>query len=251
MESALRPDQARAARDDMFFEYAQRLKTPKQVSYEQLLDHARAPGRKVIVLGGYSGLGYENPQILKNHLRELMRQAGDNVMYVIGGTEDGIGEAYRWIPEFREELGLKQIVSSGIVSRNAAKYGVSSFADYVHFVDTDVNIWDVLRDGQSLMVDIADRTRGLMVYFKGGAVSKAEIQEALAKRVAVDLVTDRRLTPIPKKVAERLAKDPHFVADETRGFVLEAPNHLTLKLKGHFRRPSTRGCFNGLFERAQ
>ncbi len=227
----------RRARDAMFREYLTRLRRTRTevVDYNQLRAHAR--GRRVTVLGGYSALGYENPHAVRAQVRELMRSNGDHAMYVIGGTTDGIGQAYEWIPEIARELGYHDVKTAGIVSRNAAQYGVAE-QDYVLFADTDVNQWEVQRNGRSLMVNIAEHTQGRMVYFRGGAVSTAEIEEALRRNVSVTIVNDPRIAPNAHAVAKRLISTPDLVTDGTAQFVRGVADHPSLQVvgDGNFRR---------------
>ena len=222
-------DAKRAARDTSFFAYVEKLKaTPTQVvEYRGLL--AAAQGRKVVVLGGYSGLGYENPPALREHIKNLMKAQGSGVLYVSGATADGIGAAYKWIPELAAELKLTDIKTAGIVSRNAWEWGIEP-QDYVVFVDTAVDNWNVKVDGKSLMVDIAAQTQGQLVYFRGGAVSRTELEEALARNVRVTLVIDEATTPSQKNVAKKVAGNPNYVVDGTTALVSEAAKHPTLKV---------------------
>ncbi len=136
----------------------------------------------------------------------------------MGGTREGIGRAYSWIPEAAREFGLGDIKTVGIVSRNAVEYGVAR-QDYIVFVDTPVDDWGVRANGRSLMVDIAKQTGGQMIYFRGGAVSHAEIEEALATGVPVTVYTGDGLAPDAVRVAKRLEKDPNYVTDGTEDFV--------------------------------
>lgn len=157
-------DRARRERDATYEAYVRELESSPTtvVSYEGLLEAVR--GYQVTVLGGYSGLDYELPGVLREQIAKMMRRKGDKSVYVLGGTEHGIGKAYRWIPELALKFGLSQIKTAGIVSRNAAAYGVPEH-DYIVFVDTPVDNWEVLANGRSLMVDIAKQTAGKWLTF--------------------------------------------------------------------------------------
>ena len=158
-----------------------------------------------------------------------MKAQGSGVLYVSGATADGIGAAYKWIPELAAELKLTDIKTAGIVSRNAWEWGIEP-QDYVVFVDTAVDDWNVKVDGKSLMVDIAAQTQGQLVYFRGGAVSRTELEEALARNVRVTLVIDEATTPSQKNVAKKVASNPNYVVDGTVRLVEDAAKYPTLKV---------------------
>ncbi len=224
-------DERRVARDAMFTAYLGKLQGTgtRVVTYDELVYNAS--GYKVRVLGGYSGLGYENPEVVKAYLRAQIAADGNNTMYVIGGTSDGIGAAYEWIPQIARELGFTNVKTAGIVSRNAAEWGIAK-QDLVVFVDTSVDSWEVIEGGRSLMVKIAEDTHGEMIYYKGGAVSASEIGEALSRGVRVTIVTDPRIAPNAAKVAKKLVKDPSMVVDGTAELVRDAASHPTLRVIG-------------------
>lgn len=205
MKSAPGADAARVARDDKFRNYVKSMPASHatNVSYEQLVDLGK--NRPVVVLGGYSGQGYQNPEALRAYIKKLMQQSGDRTLFVIGGTEGGIGDAYKWIPEIAKELNLKDVETAGIVSRNAAEYGVAK-QNYITFVDTPVDSWEVKNGSESLMVGIAKDTNGQMVYFRGGDVSKAEITEAVNRGVPVSLITSSDMGANVDAAAKKIAK---------------------------------------------
>jgi hypothetical protein len=73
------------------------------------------------------------------------------------------------------------------------------------------------------MVDVAQQTGGALIYFRGGAVAKEEIEEAVKLGVPVTLYTGDGLAPSTANVAKRLEKDPDYVTDGTRRFVDRPP----------------------------
>ena len=164
---------------------AEGARTMKEVGYAELL--REASGFKIVVLGGFSGRGYADPEALRRLVRGLVRREGDGVLYVIGATEDGIGAAYRWIPEAAAEFGLARVRTAGIVSSNAREMALPP-QDFTVFVPTPPGDWRVIADGRSRMVDIAADSGGRMVYFGGGEVARSEIAEARARGVPVELV---------------------------------------------------------------
>lgn len=205
-----------AERDAKYQEYLRNHpgKDPEILSYESLLD--RAAGRRVKVFGGYSGLGYQDPEVVHRHVDRIVRETGDGTLYVLGGTKDGIGEAYDWIRSLARSASLGNVKTAGIVSREAALYpdGIAR-QDYLVFVDTELDVWEVRRDGLSLMVDVAKRTGGDMVYFKGGAISGAEIQEALDRRVKVTIYAGPDIQPSREHLDKKKKQNPAYVADGT------------------------------------
>ena len=187
-------DRRRQERDEVFSGYLEELEAagrPKVVTYDDL--RRRLADYRVVVVGGFSGRGYRRPEVVRQKLRELVEARGDRSAYVIGATADGIGRAYAWIRELAAELGL-EVRTAGIVSRNGAELGVAA-QDWVVFVDTPVDDWEVRVDGRSLMVSIAADTGGEMVYFGGGEVARAEIEEAVERGVPVTLYTGEGMAP--------------------------------------------------------
>lgn len=168
-------DAKRAVRDASYLAFLETLKaTPTRVvDYDGLL--AAAKGLKVVVLGGYSGLGYEHPPALRERLKSLMKAQGSGVMYVSGATADGIGAAYKWIPELAAELKLTDIRTAGIVSRNAWEWGIEP-QDYVVFVDTPVEDWNVVVDEttQPSQKNVAKKVTANPTYVVDGTVKLVE-----------------------------------------------------------------------------
>lgn len=194
------------ARDQMYDEYVKSLQGSGIGIHATYDSFKQAIGdRRVVVLGGFSGLGYQDPEVVKSHIRDLMTKNGDGVVYVIGGTSDGIGQAYDWIPQMAKDMGLKDVKTAGITSREAARWGVAK-QDYVLFVDTPPGVWEVKQGDRSLMVKVAEDAKGEMVYFKGGKVSKVEIEEGLSHGVPVTVVADPKVQANTKKVAKKLPK---------------------------------------------
>jgi len=224
----------RAERDGKYEEYlrAHAGRDPKILSYDSLL--REAAGRRVMVLGGYSGLGYQDPEVIHGHVDEIVRRNGDRLLYVIGGTKDGIGEAYDWIRASARAAGLSDVKTAGIVSREAALYpdGIAR-QDYLVFVDTEVDVWEVQQEGRSLMVDVARRTGGEMIYFKGGAISGVEIEEALERGVRVTVYAAAEIQPKRERLEKQRAKSPGYVADGTLEILArhEGPGHPLLTVR--------------------
>jgi hypothetical protein len=219
----------RAERDAKYEEYL-RMRSgsePRIVPYEALL--RETAGRRVRVLGGYSGLGYQDPAVLRRRVDEIVRETGDHVLYVIGGTKDGIGEAYDWIRNTARAAGFSNVKTAGIVSREAALHpDAIARQDFLVFVDADVGVWEVKQDGLSLMVDIARRTGGRMIFFKGGAIAGIEIEEALARGVEVTVYASPDIEPNRERLEKKRRQDPGYVADGTTRIVARPHPSLTV-----------------------
>jgi len=217
----LQPVIDRVHRDGLYELYVKELaKTDvKVVSYEELVSAAK--GYQVVVIGGYSGLDYEDKAAVTKDLEVLAKKAGDHTMYVLGATIDGIGQAYKDLPAITRKLGYADIKMAGIVSRNAAEWGIEK-QDYVVFVDTAPDDWNVIVGGKSLYIKIAADTKGTVVYFRGGAVSKNELGEAIADGLPVYVVVDASTLPNKKNVEKKLAKNANYVTDGTVDIVKDA-----------------------------
>jgi hypothetical protein len=219
----------RAERDLKYEEYLRKHsgREPRIVPYDVLLQEAA--GRRVKVLGGYSGLGYQDPAAVRRRVDEIVRKTGDHALYVIGGTKDGIGEAYDWIRDSARAAGFSDVKTAGIVSREAALYpdGIAR-QDVLVFVDADVGVWEVKQDGVSLMVDIARRTGGEMIFFKGGAIAGVEIEEALARGVKVTVYASPDIEPHRERLEKKRSQNSGYVADGTVAIVANPHPLLTV-----------------------
>jgi hypothetical protein len=183
----------------------------------------------VRVLGGYSGLGYQDPDAVRRRVDEMVRKTGDHAFYVIGGTKDGIGEAYDWIRDSARRAGFSDVKTAGIVSREAALYpdGIAK-QDFLVFVDADVGVWKVEQNGVSLTVDVAARTGGELIFFKGGAIAGAEIEEALARGVKVTVHASPDIAPNRERLEKKKSQNPDSVTDGTAAIVARPHPLLTV-----------------------
>lgn len=219
----------RAHRDGLYRLYLEKLKDTdtKVVTYPELVEAAK--GYRVVVVGGYSGLGYEHPEMITSDLDFLVKAMGNHTLYVAGATSDGIGQLYKDIPAIARKYGFGDIKLAGIVSRNAAEWGIEP-QDWVVFVDTAPDDWAVVVDGKSLYIQIAADCGGIVVYFRGGGTSKGEIEEALADGLPVYLVLDESTVPNKANVAKRTAKNPAYVTDGTVEIAQNAEKWKNLKI---------------------
>lgn len=143
-------------------------------------------GKFVIVFGGYSGLGYEKPEAVRDEVRKnlenLKVRYGDRLIVVSGATSVGIGLVY----EVAREMGVSTL---GIVSDQVNSEDVSRFCEYVLLVSDPHGTWEVkTENGDSYMVEAA--RYGEMIYFGGGQVANSEIMEARLKGIAVTVLSD-------------------------------------------------------------
>lgn len=228
----LQPVIDRVHRDGLYDMYLRKLSTTstRVVSYGELKHIVAKEGFHVVVVGGYSGLGYQDPETLTKLLRTMVDRIGDNTLYVLGATSDGIGIGYTVIPARAKENGFHNVRMAGIVSRNAAEWGIAP-QDYVVFVDTDPYTWDVIEDGKSLYIGIAAETgHGKVIYFRGGETSGHEIQEACEKGVETYLVITKGTEPNSENVRKKKAKNPDYIIDGTIQFVKDQERYPSLTI---------------------
>lgn len=146
--------------------------------YKKLVKH-----RHIIVVGGYSGRGYSDPDAVRQEVRRLLEslvsEHGSNLLVVSGATAVGIGLVY----EVAKDL---EISTLGVVSELAISEELSGFCDYVLFIKDPEGSWRVRSDdGDSYLVEAA--REGQMAYFGGGEVAAMEIAEAKEKGIKVSV----------------------------------------------------------------
>jgi len=96
-------------------------------SPEKVLEHFRKRGKSVVTFCGYSGLGYEKPEAMLQHAREVLSQYDPEKTIVnCGATAVGIGQVY----EVAKSL---KFSTTGIVSSLARENpgDISPHADVV------------------------------------------------------------------------------------------------------------------------
>lgn len=175
-----------------------------ELNYKEL--ETEIGNKRVIVFGGFSGLGYEDIKKLKTTVKERVQKDIDqygleNVAVVAGATSDGIGACY----EVAKSLG---VATYGIVSEAGKKYGSDKFCDKTVFTSDPNNTWQVLdSNGSSYMVDIS-KINGSLVYYGGGDVAVSEITEA--KKRGINVEVDTTFEPSPTQVAKKREKNPNF-----------------------------------------
>lgn len=171
---------------------------------------SRVSGKRVVVFGGYSGLGYADAQAVTRACaqdleREIEAHGAQNIIVVGGATSDGIGDiGYAVAKGYAVD-------TLGIVSEEARAFGASSYCDYVIYVPDPGQTWStVAPNGLSYMVTVADEGRGAYYAYGGGDIARDELMEA--QRRGVPTVVHPEFEPDPAKVAARLAKNPNFEA---------------------------------------
>ncbi len=168
----------------------------------------KTSGKRVVVFGGYSGLGYADEDAVASACaqdleREIAAHGAENIIVVGGATSDGIGDiGYRVAKDY-------SIDTLGIVSEEARAFGASSYCDYVVYVPDPGQTWStVASDGMSYMVTVAADGRGAYYAYGGGDIARDELVEAQQR--GVPTVIHPEFEPNPEKVAARVAKNPAF-----------------------------------------
>lgn len=170
--------------------------------------------RRVIVFGGFSGLGYEDTEKLNDYIglkiKEEFDKVGSKLVVVSGATSDGIGLCY----EVAKRFGLE---TYGIVSEAGKEYGSDKHCDKTFYVPDPNNTWQVMSpEGSSYMVDVAKKN-GVLIYYGGGDVAVSEITEAKSKNIDVEINTS--FNPNPAQVAKKQAKNPDLDPTPLKSFV--------------------------------
>lgn len=143
--------------------------------------HQYVGSKKVLTLAGFSGTGYEHPQLMLNILEEILQTLNPNEVIVnIGATEEGIGAAYA----LAKRLGYPTM---GIVSKLAQDYDVkfSEHCDYVFVVQDDC-LGGKLPDGRlSPTSELMVNSTTHFVAFGGGDVTRDEFFAAIQRSKSV------------------------------------------------------------------
>lgn len=216
---SIRADYQLPARDFLFDRYSKELSSMGTSirSYPQLVEAAR--GKKVIMINGYVGLGYQNPERVKALFADLMKREGEGAIYVGVGTYDGIGLMYDWIPEIANKLGLKNIQRAAIVSRNVAVEQNLAPMELLHFSNTDVRNWRPTMNGHDLQVQFLKDTGGKLVAFSGGRVTGLVVEEALKEGLPVEILVGESVAPNQTRVQAAKARVASTVIDGTADLV--------------------------------
>lgn len=87
--------------------------------------------KQVITFIGYSGTEYQDKPMMLKQASDILDQFNPSMTIInIGATPDGIGAIY----ELAKQRGF---FTTGIVSIQAKQYDLSSYVDYVFFVEDD------------------------------------------------------------------------------------------------------------------
>lgn len=157
----------------------------KTISHAALRRQVSALEKRVLTFAGYSGAGYEDPDVLEHEVRRVLaaHDPADTVVNV-GATEVGIGCVY----EIAKELGFDTI---GIVSSQALAYPdeISRYCDEVYFVqDASWGGIDAatgrLSPTSQAIVDVSD----VFVSIGGGAVAADEFRAMRERGKRVEFI---------------------------------------------------------------
>ncbi|MCX4173938.1 MULTISPECIES: LWXIA domain-containing protein [Paraburkholderia] len=197
--------------------------TPSVRPVDTVLDQVEtlAEGKRVVVFGGYSGLGYRDVDALKAHIAstlnaEVAAHGAENLLVVAGATSDGIGVAY----EVAKSHGL---ATAGIVSEAAREFGASPYCDQVIYVPDPHENWQVMApDGRSYMLSIA-QDNGIYYAFGGGDVTVAELAEARERNIPTEV--DASFEPDQDKLNKRLERAPDTNPTPVRTWLAAGVRH--------------------------
>ena len=185
-------------------------------SEKEVVDYFRKQGKTVVTFCGYSGLGYEEPEEMLRHAREILKQYDPKKTIVnCGAMSIGIGQIY----ELAKSHGFS---TSGIVSSLAKESprDISPHVDVIFFVKDET--WGgILKDADRLsptsqaMVSSTD----VMIGIGGGEVARDEM--VAAKKLGKSV----RFIPADvnhKNAIERARKRNQAVPTDFRGAAHEA-----------------------------
>jgi hypothetical protein len=146
------------------------------------VEHAVAPnGEKVIGLGGYSELGYEDPAEMLLQIRKMEEaippEMRSKFVIAIGASSEGIGAAYA----LAKELGFR---TAGIISSEGRSYlGPEATKNVDVIVSVQDSTWGGFLKGghKGTIADLSPTSRAVvgasdrLLYLGGGDVGGAEI----------------------------------------------------------------------------
>lgn len=148
--------------------------------------------KKVVVLTGWSAIGYGNKAQFIADIARLVRYSGDDTAFVTGGTTDGIGGAYEVIPVAAKQHGFKHVGTFGIVSSQSLEYGGYATQDHLLIVESED--WEVRDGDKSLTVTAATlgasgQKGGILVALEGGDITEKETRESVSRKIPVLLIS--------------------------------------------------------------
>ncbi|WP_455289825.1 hypothetical protein [Cupriavidus necator] len=211
-------------------------------------------GKKPMVVVGYSGLEYQNPQLVeqlfRDHLRTEIQNSGgpNNVVVVMGATTPGIGRLYDIA---KHEFGVQTagIVSMhampkvdtngqpvnqdvpfqlwqngagipGVTTEQMKQAGVSPSCDATVFIKTPGDSWEVNSPTTGLSYTVAATFAGgrpgALLALGGGQVAYAEMTAGVG--YGVPIYAYPNLQPNAANVEAKTKTNPNFVGMPTRQF---------------------------------
>ncbi len=228
---AIAPNYQTSTRDYLFQEYSKTVtqKGTEILSFQQLVNKSK--GMKTFLLNGYVGLSYKYPEKVREALVQIMKENGDNVVYVGAGTHDGIGLVSDWIPDIAKDLGFKNVKTASIVSRNASVSRNLAPSDWVHFVSTDPKDWRPLSsNGDDIQLQYLQDTGGKLIVFEGGEITGKVVEAALQNHIPVNLYVGEYYQPDPRRVEVALSQRLNTVINFSNVLVSNRKKYPTLKI---------------------
>ncbi|EPE4643766.1 hypothetical protein ACSI87_003342 [Salmonella enterica subsp. enterica serovar Brandenburg] len=147
---------------------------------------------------GYSGLGYESPDLLKETLKSKLEQClqehpDKQIVVVCGGTGAGIGAVYSLV---REDESLRDKVKCiGIVSDEALKGAENELAlskDKIAFVPDPDGSWQTKSSsGYPYMLYPSHKYGGEVVSLGGGQIGYDEVKAAQKNGIKTSIFSFR------------------------------------------------------------
>lgn len=173
-------------------------------THEEILRQINS--RYPLVFAGFSGLGYNNKdylkQYIKDHLHRMIDIYGiDNLIVISGATKEGIGLVY----DIAKELNLKTL---GIVSEEAKKYpdSISSNCDYVIYIKDYNGTWKVV-DENNQSYTVFSAHGGNFYICGGGDIAVSELKEA-QEYEDINVIINSSLSPDHNKYYIKNQKTP-------------------------------------------
>ncbi|EAC0469615.1 hypothetical protein DRT92_21955 [Salmonella enterica subsp. enterica serovar Newport] len=147
---------------------------------------------------GYSGLGYESPDLLKETLKSKLEQClhehpDKQVVVVCGGTGAGIGAVYSLVRE--DEFLRDKVKCIGIVSDEALKGAENELAlskDKIAFVPDPDGSWQTKSSsGYPYMLYPSHKYGGEVVSLGGGQIGYDEVKAAQKNGIKTSIFSFR------------------------------------------------------------
>lgn len=149
-----------------------------------------AGNRHKVVFIGFSGLGYENPNAVREHaaniLDNAMREHPEGVALIIGATKAGIGDIYSMVEENAHYRDVKCIgIVSELVKNKCPEDLSDACKDNTIFVPDPNQTWQVMNErGTHTYTAYAAENNGELHALGGGSVGIEEVKMAIRQGVS-------------------------------------------------------------------